>query len=174
MTLNTTTDQTPEEILNAFIGTFDGGKDEAPLIRLDQFVADVSPYVRGQILDNFSAAVAGGKIDAVTLAGADVSLEIENVSGEVQTITMQDELIRDNAQAQAWRGEIVKKATKANMLRTGKIEAPLSELQDTARFDELLTLRRKFARRQAKVKHSPTELVTSQSLQGKRQLKSTK
>jgi hypothetical protein len=172
MTLNTTPDQTPDESFDELVRMLEELRGEspvhgqpkhpvrtqgAPLIRLSEFLGDVSLHVYSVMLGNFDSAVISGKIDAVTLTGADISLNIESVSGEAKTITRRDELVRNNERAQSWRNEMVKQATKARMLHTGQIEAGFSELTgNSAHFDELLTLRREFARQQEQVKPKTT------------------
>lgn len=68
-----------------------------------------------------------------------------------------DELIRCDEKAVKWRAEKEKQAQKNWMLHTGQIQEDYQQLlSDQGRFDELLALRREFARQQVKPKVTPT------------------
>jgi hypothetical protein len=160
---HTPTDQTPDDILGTLIGNADKKKakpqqDETAehshrFIRLGEFLGNTTAYARSLILGDFDAAVASSQIDAVALTGEPITVTTETVSGEQNTVTRADELIRDSDKAQSWKGEKIKHAARTHMLHSGQIEATLPEIEhDTARFTELLALRRAFARQQTKAK----------------------
>lgn len=122
----------------------------------------VSPYARTVILDDFAQAVASGKLDAVTLNGPSVTLEIENLDGRPQTIQRPDELIRYDKKALNWRAEKEQKAARTLMLHTGNIGGEYQQLLgDEGRFNELLTLRREYSRQRAPAKTSPVATKTA-------------
>jgi len=158
-------DQTPDNISNQLINPSEGDKPAAPpkdraksskrraaapRVQLTEFMETVSPYTRKLMLEAFAAAIMNGKLDAVTLAGNDITLEIGNLDGEPLTITCPNELVRCDEKAVKWRSEKEKEAEKEWMLHSGKIKGdPQLMLEDEARFDELLALRRQHARMSA-------------------------
>lgn len=163
-------DQTPDNISDQ-LNPSERGKPEAPpkdrakssevlaaapLVQLTEFMETVSPYTRKLMLEAFAAAIMNAKLDAVTLKGNDITLEIGSIDGEPLTITCPDELVRCDEKALKWRSEKEKQAEKQWMLHTGEIKGdPQLMLENEARFDELLALRRQHAKMNASTEAAP-------------------